>query len=162
MKHYLIHFFLLISFLLIFGACSLTSHSGFSKIPQSTTGDFRILDDEFEKVLFQASIDVYENHLSGLMFVKDMIVDSSYRVVFLSETGLSFFDFEFPKSSNQPFKVHYCMDMLNKKLIIKTLKQDIELLLMTGLDNSKLKSFKDKSDEFYVRKYKDGRDYDFK
>ena len=50
------------------------------------------------------------------------------------------------------------MDMLNKKLIIKTLKQDIELLLMTGLDNATLKSFKDKSDEFYVRKYKDGRD----
>ena len=158
MKRYLILYFLLTSLLYILGACSLKTHKGFDKIPHSSTGDFRILDQKFDKILFQTSIDVYGKHLSGLMFIKDMVPVNAYRVVFLSETGMSFFDFEFPKSNGGEFKVYYCMDLLDKKFILKTLRLDIELLLMTGFDYSKFHSFNDKNREFYIRKYKDGRE----
>src|SRR5688500_8330513 len=44
--------------------------------------------------LFSASIDVVGKHLSGLLFIKAM-PDQSHRVVFTSETGITFFDFEY-------------------------------------------------------------------
>src|SRR5258706_12358912 len=45
---------------------------------------------------YQASIDVTNKHLSGLVLIKNM-PDSSQRVVFTSEAGLTFFDSVFKR-----------------------------------------------------------------
>src|SRR5258706_1999072 len=43
---------------------------------------------------YNASVDVIGKHLSGLLLFK-MMPDSSTRVVFTNEVGVTFFDFEF-------------------------------------------------------------------
>ncbi|HQY12763.1 MAG TPA: hypothetical protein PK133_11145, partial [Ferruginibacter sp.] len=77
--------------------------------------------------LYSTTVDVSGNHLSGLLLVKKM-PDSSTRMVFSSEMGLSFFDFEFSADGN--FKVYSIIKKMNRKAVIKTLRHDFELVLM--------------------------------
>ncbi|MCF8374249.1 MAG: hypothetical protein K9H64_21685 [Bacteroidales bacterium] len=147
---------ILFSILLLFSACSMRLNTGFSKAYSDKAERFEVFGQDFGKVLYKTSIDVYGNHLSGLMFIKNLPADSAYRVVFLSELGMKFFDFEFPKTSEGSFKVHYCMAMLNKKMIMKTLQKDLELLLMTGFEGAKQKLKEEDSGKYRIRKYKKG------
>lgn len=83
--------------------------------------------------LYSTTVDVSGNHLSGLLLVKKM-PDSSTRMVFSNEMGLSFFDFEFRADGN--FKVYSIIKKMNRKAVIKTLRHDFELVLMNRLDHS--------------------------
>ena len=88
----------------------------------------------FTVALYNTTVDVVGNHLSGLLLIKKM-PDSSTRMVFSNEMGLSFFDFEFSPDGN--FKVYSIIKKMNRKSVIKTLRHDFELVLMNTLDNSK-------------------------
>jgi Tfp pilus tip-associated adhesin PilY1 len=66
----------------------------------------------FTVALYNTTVDVMGNHLSGLLLIKKM-PDSSTRMVFSNEMGLGFFDFEF--AADGTFKVHSIMKKLNKK-----------------------------------------------
>jgi hypothetical protein len=66
-------------------------------------------------------------HISGLLLVKVM-PDSSKRVVFTNEAGLTFFDFQWSKAG--VFKPLHCISKLNKKVVINTLRKDLELILV--------------------------------
>lgn len=81
----------------------------------------------FSSSLYDASIDIMDNRISGLLFVKVM-PDSAQRVVFSSETGLTFFDFEWTNVGK--FKVHFVIPKLKKKMVIKTLRNDLGLLVI--------------------------------
>jgi len=80
---------------------------------------------EFSTVLYNAQINVTGKHLSGLLLFKTM-PDQSVRCVFTSETGVTFFDFEFTETG---FRVVFCTEKLNKRPVIRQLKKDIGLLL---------------------------------
>jgi hypothetical protein len=80
--------------------------------------------------LFNARIDLMKNHFSGLMVVKPYAV-GSYRVVFLTELGMKVFDMEF--LPDREVKIHYIMESMNRKALVKTLTNDISLVLMNGL-----------------------------
>lgn len=104
---------------------------------QSATANVNVLQKfkpAFTVALYNTTVDVMSNHLSGLLLIKKM-PDSSTRVVFSNEMGLGFFDFEFTPDGS--FKVYSIMKKLNKKSVIKTLQHDFELVLMNNLDNSK-------------------------
>ncbi len=88
----------------------------------------------FTVALYNTTVDVVGNHLSGLLLIKKM-PDSSTRMVFSNEMGFTFFDFEFAADGN--FKVYSIIKKLDKKSVIKTLQHDFELVLMNNLDNSK-------------------------
>src|ERR1035437_4022081 len=75
-------------------------------------------------ILYNTHVNVIGKHLSGLMIIKRMR-DSTIRVVFSSEMGVKFFDFEY---SGIGFKVVYCMEQLNKKVVINQLKKDLGFL----------------------------------
>src|SRR5687768_5852714 len=85
---------------------------------------------DFSSTLYNTHVNVVGKHLSGLLLFKRM-PDSSMRIVFSSEIGAKFFDFEF--GADGTFKVHQVMSQLNKKAVIRTLKNDFELILMSGL-----------------------------
>ncbi len=87
----------------------------------------------FGVALYSTTVDVSGNHLSGLLLVKKM-PDSSTRMVFSNEMGLSFFDFEFSADGN--FKVYSIIKKMNRKAVIKTLRHDFELVLMNRLGHS--------------------------
>lgn len=80
-----------------------------------------------QPVLYATQVDVLQHHLSGLLYFKPM-EDGSMRVVFMSEMGMKFFDFEFAKDGS--FTKHYMLPKMDKKAVVKTLKKDFEMVLM--------------------------------
>ncbi len=104
---------------------------------QSASADVTVLQKfkpAFTVALYNTTVDVVGNHLSGLLLIKKM-PDSSTRMVFSNEMGFTFFDFEF--AADGSFKVYSIIKKLNKRSVIKTLRHNFELVLMNNLDNSK-------------------------
>src|SRR3954464_7870066 len=64
---------------------------------------------------YSTTVDVVGKHISGLLLFKVM-PDSSTRIVFTNEVGVSFFDFEFRNAGQ--FKVHQVIQQLDKKPVI--------------------------------------------
>lgn len=97
---------------------------------QPATGDvncIRQFSPQFNATLYSTQVDILKHHLSGLLFFKQM-PDSSIRVVFANEMGFKFFDFEFDKQGN--FTKHYLLAKMDKKAVVKTLRQDFALVLL--------------------------------
>ena len=86
----------------------------------------RILPLLIETSWYDASVDITGKHLSGLLLIKNM-PDSSKRVVFTNEAGLTFFDLSFSKEGG--FSVVSVIKQFNRKAVIQTLKEDFALLL---------------------------------
>ncbi len=123
---------------LILNSClaALLGCSPLHKQMQSANADVQLVQKfkpAFGVGLYSTTVDVSGNHLSGLLLVKKM-PDSSTRMVFSSEMGLGFFDFEFGADGN--FKVYSIIKKMNRKAVIKTLRHDFELVLMNRLDHS--------------------------
>ncbi len=76
--------------------------------------------------MYNSGIDAFREHYSGLMIIKPL-PERDFRVVFINELGMKIFDMEF--FSNGEFMLHHCIEFLNKKIIINTLKNDISLAL---------------------------------
>lgn len=132
MLPYRITYLILSSCLLIMLSCS-PAHQQM----QTASADVNLLQKfkpAFTVALYNTTVDVVGNHLSGLLLIKKM-PDSSTRIVFSNEMGFSFFDFEF--AADGKFKVYSITKQMNKKSVIKTLQHDFELILMNNLDNSK-------------------------
>ena len=86
------------------------------------------------------------------MFIKPLN-RNSYRTLFITEVGIKIFDMEF--FSNCDFKLHYCMDELNRKSIINTLKNDIGLMLNNIAENENRKMMQEKVNGRTIIKSKD-------
>ncbi len=84
----------------------------------------------FRNELYKAQIDIVGRSLGGLLLIKTM-PDRSTRVVFTSETGPTFFDFEF--APDGAFHVRYVLDRLNRRPVLTALRSDFELVLMRNL-----------------------------
>lgn len=108
---------------------------------------------DFIRDMYHAQVNVAGKHLSGVLVIKTM-PDSSIRMVFASEAGFSFFDFEF---KGKEFKVHSILKQMDKKPVIKTLQKDFELVLMQHIDAPD--AFALKKDSFIYRVFPYGKDY---
>lgn len=84
------------------------------------------------------------------MMVLKYLSKENCRVVYITEVGIKVFDMEF--FTNGDFKLHYCLDAINRKIIIKTLRNDISLLLANIASNNKIKiSVDDKLNKSLVK-----------
>ena len=101
--------------------------------------------------LFNTKIDLMKNHFSGLMVIKPAGVDN-YRVVMITETGLKILDMEF--SPDKAVQVHYIMEAMNRKTLIKTLSNDISLVLMNHLSHAQPEILTEKGSGDAVFKYR--------
>jgi len=99
---------------------------------------------------YHAGVDVAGSHISGLLLIKNM-PDSSIRVVFTSEAGVTFFDFGFAEGN---FKVHNIIGQLNKKPVIQTLRKDFELILGLSFQGASYQSWTMNDEVFYGVKQK--------
>ena len=77
-------------------------------------------------IIYKADITFYKNNFGGLLVIKK-IEDRIYRIALTTQFGLKIFDFEL---NNGNLIVVFCIDQLNKKLIIKTFEDDFRLLLL--------------------------------
>ena len=116
--------FLLLSFCALLGCTS--AYKSLKSILVDTTCANKIVSTRIATSWYDASIDVTGRHLSGLVLIKNM-PDSSQRVVFSSEAGVTFFDFGFNRSGE--FRVYSILKKLDRKPVINTLRKDFELIL---------------------------------
>jgi len=79
----------------------------------------------FEKALFKASLDIRNQHLSGFLLIKKT-ADSTYRIVFANEIGMTLFDLGFQESQ---FKVHYIFEPMKKKILLRLFENDFKRLI---------------------------------
>ncbi|HTF29872.1 MAG TPA: hypothetical protein VK625_13555 [Flavitalea sp.] len=101
----------------------------------------------FTTALYKARVNVISHYLSGLLMVKEM-PDSTIRLLFSSEMGLKFFDFEFGKQG--AFKVHYIIREMNRKPVIRTLRKDFELVMIRPGNEDRLTVKSDSSGLYYI------------
>lgn len=95
---------------------------------------------DVNKVIYRAIVDgrfVFKQfHLSGLLIIKQL-ESGTIRAVYQNELGPTLFDFEW--NEQYDFEVKQIMEQLDKEAVIKTLRKDIEMLLMIGLkENSEI------------------------
>ena len=131
MLQYRIRYLLLSSWLLVLFGCSPVYQK--MQAVNGTAVALQKFKPAFTVALYNTKVDVVGNHLSGLLLIKKM-PDSSTRMVFSNEMGFKFFDFEFTPDGN--FKVHSVIKQMNKKPVLKTLRNDFELILMERLDSA--------------------------
>lgn len=80
--------------------------------------------DSEKDYVYKASIEVYGKQLGGIFVAKKMN-DTLHRAVLTTDFGNTLLDFEVSENS---FKVNYCVDELNKKIVLNTLKNDFRLV----------------------------------
>jgi len=98
----------------------------------------KVLSNKNKSYIYRANLNLYDNDFSGMIIIKPL--KDNFRVVFINEIGMKFFDFEF---SEQKFKVNQIFEPMNKKIFIKLLINDFRFILMNSL-NSENKYFKEK------------------
>lgn len=117
--------YLLFSVLLCFSCASQKPATSWKTNPDEEC-ILRLLPSPIRSSLYSANVDVAGKHLSGLLFIKQM-EDSSSRVVFTSQAGITFFDLEF--RGTEEFAVRQVIPQLNKKPVLNMLREDFSLVL---------------------------------
>jgi hypothetical protein len=98
--------------------------------------------DTVDSYIFRTTIDLYNNHFSGITVFK-CENDSVYRVVFLNEAGMKFFDFRIAPDT---FEIVQIFTAMNRKALIQLLINDFRTVLMNS------ENFENA--DFYCPKYK--------
>jgi hypothetical protein len=147
----------LLILLFCLSGCSFGLLEGYQKTGQASIKPVSWFKTDSDHILMNTTIDVMKNHFSGLMVIKSLKNDG-YRVVFITEVGLKIFDMEFVPG--ETVKVHYFMDALNRKVIIRTLSADLKLLLIQLKDDGRSVLYDSPSGQKMVSyKHKRIRDY---
>lgn len=97
--------------------------------------------------LYKAKIAAFGNDFGGILVIKKL-QEAHHRIVFTTEFGAKIFDFELEATD---FKVNYIIEALDRKLLIKTLKKDFELLIKEKLSVDK--SFENADYKVYQSKW---------
>jgi hypothetical protein len=149
---------LLSSFIAIFLLGCVSGHYG--KLRKTVSGSASpktIFGDNFNSFLFKTNITVYGKDFSGLLVTKQMS-PKDYRVIFTTELGMKLFDFEFKDTT---FTLHYCVPQFNRPKLLKTIQQDIEILLMNNLAGKHFETFTDPKNLYVIYRLKEEKMYDY-
>lgn len=77
-------------------------------------------------IIYKADITFYNNNFAGLLVIK-RIEENNYRLALTTQFGLKIFDFELNQGQ---LKAVFCIEQLNKKMILNLLEDDFNLLLL--------------------------------
>jgi hypothetical protein len=144
---------MIFSFVLIGGCKSAYKSLQPTQAPDNCIQKFR---PSFTNNWYNATVDVIGKHISGLLLIKTM-PDSSRRIVFTNEVGVTFFDFGFGKDGS--FKVHQIIEQMDKKAVINLLRKDFELVMMQRIEDAKLQAYTRDGEIFYALPGKKETDY---
>jgi hypothetical protein len=159
MKKFLRLLFICISVLLVLASCSPVPTKGYSRQAVSDRRFTPVFDESFQKALYEVDITYGKKNISGVGVIKKMEANQAFRMVLMSETGLKFFDFEFfPKDSTV---VHYVMDAMNRKKILRTFTTDFGLILKKNPDQKTLTYYAAENSKpgFIIKEKQQGRNY---
>lgn len=149
--------FFVLALALIISSCS-NPYKNITKVESSIVEKTQIpysLKNGSRPTIFKADIKFYKNDISGLLVIKETAPEV-YRIALATQFGLNIFDFELDHGA---LNVKYCIEYMNKKLILKTFETDFNILLMQmkysefrNYKNSEGKQiwhFKDKNLNYY-------------
>ncbi len=139
---------------LLFVSCKTYEIPNATKMESSQKNFQNLYFSDSEKdYVYKANIDVYGKQLGGI-FVTKKINDTLHRAVLTTDFGNTLLDFEVSENS---FKLNYCVDELNKKIVLNTLKDDFRLVFR---QNHKVEEvFENQSQTIY--KVLDGKRYNY-
>ena len=115
--------------MLLLSGCSASLVKRLQRLPESRSAVNELIpwfQGDHNPILYKTTIDIYQHHFSGLMVIKP-VSEESHRVVFITETGIKIFDMEF--FSQGDAVLHYCLEVMNRRSVIRTLKNDIGLMI---------------------------------
>ncbi len=141
MLRYLTKFLLLISILsILFTSCSirkgLMKNEAGCDIPELIKP---IISQPYGTIFYKASFYVRNINLTGIFIFKD--VDTSQRIVFISEVGLKYFDLEY---SNDTWTVVDCKKFLENEWLIGQVENSLKLIIDEVLVAKRAKLYKKK------------------
>lgn len=110
-----------------------------------------LLNQPYTTVLYKAGVEAYGRYFSGIYLFKQFPKDTSFRIVMLSEFGLSYFDFKY---KNEAFSIESCQEFLDKPLLLKMMQKDLKLLLAQVEIPEKVKQITPKKHQGTVYKFK--------
>lgn len=149
-------------FLLVLGCASYPERNGFGALsakdgPKTSNPYFS---KESKDYLYKANLSLYKKEFSGILIVKKLGTDR-HRVAFTTEMGNKIFDFTF--TDDDGFKVNYILNQIDKKPIIKLLKNDFRLLTQESRTIAKAYTYKGdrvyevEKDIYFYRDAKSGK-----
>lgn len=150
---------LLSSFIaIILTGCSFGHYGKFRKVEnEGFTTPRSIFGENFNSFLFKTNITVYGKDFSGLLITKQMSPED-YRVIFTTELGMKLFDFEFKDTS---FTLHYCVPQFNKPKLLKTIQEDIKILLMNDIKGKTFEKLSDPTGTSVIYRAKEGKMFNY-
>ncbi len=84
----------------------------------------QILNDTSKSYIYRTDIQIFDTEFSGMTVFKPQ--KGSYRIVFLNEIGMKFFDFELFEDS---FQIRQIFEAMNKKMFVNILIEDYRLMI---------------------------------
>lgn len=160
MKIFLTKALIFVSLILLFESCSSLHRQGYRKTESGVFQFNPVFSLDFEKSLYTAEITFGKNSFSSLAVIKQIPEDSSFRLAFISETGMRLFEMEF-LNNGEP-KVHYMTDFLNRKAVVKKLSSDFNLLFIGDSKSNIVKAYVlDGDSGSYVLRVKESGKKDF-
>jgi hypothetical protein len=143
---------------LLLTACTLGHYGKLKKAENDLpSAPASIFGDNFNSFLFKTNITVYGKDFSGLLVTKQMS-PQDYRVIFTTELGMKLFDFEFKDTS---FTLHYCVPQFNKPKLLKTIQEDIRILLMNDLKEKSFEKLVDSKGTYTIYRKNEGKFSDY-
>jgi len=128
--HGLVPNYAIILFLIFFTftSCSLSIFPDYKPMPV-TPGNAPVswFETDTGRFLFNTRIDLMKNYFTGILIIKPAET-GSYRTIMITETGLKIMDLEFFPETTP--KVHYIIEAMDRKVLLRTLTNDLSLILM--------------------------------
>ncbi len=160
MKTFLKIVLISISLLLFLASCNSLKHRGYYCCCSDSLNYKPVFGRDFNKALYQAELKFNKQVLSSLVFIKRISGNESYRVVFLSESGLKYFDLEILKEGGT--MVHHAADFLDRKSLIRILSNDFRLLFSPEPAACRIQKYCNTDNTYLIRYKTDGKfDYYF-
>lgn len=123
------HFLLIVFVILLFLSSCTNPYKNLSKTeyPENNIKIIPYTLPHSEKVIiYKADITFYKNNFGGLLIIKK-IEEKNYRIALTTQFGLKIFDFEL---NHGKLIVVFCIDQLNREMIIKTFEEVFNVLLL--------------------------------
>jgi len=142
MQAFLTKLLVLISSCFFFVSCTTPKHLLPLSKGNSTTlskDNFKpIFKDNFKSFLFKTTLTYGDKFQQGGLLALKQLSEGNYRTVFMTKFGMTLFDFEFGENG---FVVHKVLEQMDRKVFLKIIEQDMEMLLSRGILGNKAIEF---------------------
>ncbi len=110
----------------VLGSCTFSGYSARYLSNDAKQSRPVVFSANFEKALYKTELQVYGRTMTGITVIKQ---DSlGFHVALVSEVGLKYYEFFFPKNADTPPRMDYMMEVMNHTPVVEGLKAGLGLL----------------------------------